>query len=191
METVEHTLSRLLAHERIRAARRHVERADDVTLARQAALSATPAPTGAEAARGARVAELFREIGLAHVGIDQAGNVRGWFGNGDGAAPVVLAAHLDTVFGPEVDVRVTRHGQRLEGPGISDNARGLAALVAVAEALVATRVVTARPILFAATVGEEGSGDLRGVKYLLNGKHNVGTQHAAPLHATQIGRAHV
>jgi acetylornithine deacetylase/succinyl-diaminopimelate desuccinylase-like protein len=184
VKTVEHTLSRLLAHERIRAARRHVERADDVTLARQAALSATPAPTGAEAARGARVAELFREIGLAHVGIDQAGNVRGWFGNGDGSAPVVLAAHLDTVFGPQVDVRVTRHGQRLEGPGISDNARGLAALVAVAEALVATRVVTTRPILFAATVGEEGSGDLRGVKYLLNGKHNVGTQHAAPLHAT-------
>src|SRR5207302_8252198 len=162
-------IARLLAHERIRAARRHVERADELTLARQAALSATPAPTGAEAARGARVAELFREIGLAHVGVDQAGNVRGWFGNGDGSAPVVLAAHLDTVFGPEVDVRVTRHGHRLEGPGISDNARGLAALLAVAEALVATRVPTARPILFAATVGEEGSGDLRGVKYLLNG----------------------
>jgi len=171
---VEHTLSRLLAHERIRAARRHVERADDVTLARQAALSATPAPTGAEGARGARVAELFREIGLSHVAVDQAGNVCGWFGNGHGSAPVVLAAHLDTVFGPEVDVRVKRRGQRLEGPGISDNARGLAALVAVAEALVATGVATARPILFAATVGEEGSGDLRGVKYLLDGKRETG-----------------
>ena len=181
MKAVEHTLSRLLAHERIRAARRHVERADERTLARQAALSATPAPTGAEAARGARVAELFREVGLTDVGLDHAGNVRGWYArNGEGPAvgaqhaaplpaPVVLAAHLDTVFGPEVDVRVTRHGQRLEGPGISDNARGLAALVAVAEALVATGVTTARPILFAATVGEEGSGDLRGVKYLLNG----------------------
>jgi len=178
---VEHTLSRLLAHDRIRAARRHVERADAVTLARQAALSATPAPTGAETARGARVAELFREIGLAEVAVDQAGNVRGWFGNGNGSGPVVLAAHLDTVFGPEVDVRVTRRGHRLEGPGISDNARGLAALVAVAEALVTTGVTTARPILFAATVGEEGSGDLRGVKYLLNGTHNVGAQHAAPL----------
>ncbi len=174
-------ISRLLAHERIRAARRHVERADDVTLARQAALSATPAPTGAEGARGARVAELFREIGLSHVGVDQAGNVCGWLGNGRGSAPVVLAAHLDTVFGPEVDVRVKRRGQRLEGPGISDNARGLAALLAVAEALVATGVPTARPILFAATVGEEGSGDLRGVKYLLNGRHDVGAQHAAPL----------
>jgi tripeptide aminopeptidase len=74
------------------------------------------------------------------------------------------------VFGAEVDVAVARRGHRLEGPGISDNARGLAALVAVAEAMVTARVPTARPILFAATVGEEGSGDLRGVKYLLNGK---------------------
>jgi len=167
-------IARLLAHDRIRAARRHVERADDVTLARQAELSATPAPTGAEGARGARVAELFREIGLSQVGVDQAGNVRGWLGNGHESAPVVLAAHLDTVFGPEVDVRVRRRGQRLEGPGISDNARGLAAVLAVAEALVATGVTTARPILFAATVGEEGSGDLRGVKYLLNGKREAG-----------------
>jgi acetylornithine deacetylase/succinyl-diaminopimelate desuccinylase-like protein len=178
---VDHIVSRLLAHQRIRAARRHVERADDVTLVRQAALSATPAPTGAEGARGARVADLFREVGLSDVGVDQAGNVRGWFPNGNGAAPVVLAAHLDTVFGPDVDVRVTRHGQRLEGPGISDNARGLAALVAVAEALVTARVPLGRPVLFAATVGEEGSGDLRGVKYLLNGKNDVGAQHAAPL----------
>jgi acetylornithine deacetylase/succinyl-diaminopimelate desuccinylase-like protein len=179
---MEHTLSRLLAHERIRAARRHVERADDVTLERQAALSATPAPTGAERARGAQVAALFREVGLSDVAVDQAGNVRGWFGHRTGSAPVVLAAHLDTVFGPDVDVRVTRRRQRLEGPGISDNARGLAALVAVAEALIATGVTTARPILFAATVGEEGSGDLRGVKYLLNG----GMADGGPGHATPI-----
>jgi tripeptide aminopeptidase len=167
---VDHAVSRLLAHERIRAARHHIERTDEVTLARQAALSAVPAPTGAEGQRAARVAELFRQIGLSDVAVDQAGNVHGWFGkNGDASAPVVLAAHLDTVFGAEVDVAVERRGQRLEGPGISDNARGLAALVAVAEAMVTARVPTGRPILFAATVGEEGSGDLRGVKYLLNG----------------------
>ena len=172
-------ISRLLAHERIRAARHHIERTDEVTLARQAALSAIPAPTGAEGRRAAHLAELFREIGLSDVSIDHAGNVHGWLGkNGRGEAgevggPVVLAAHLDTVFGAEVDVAVERRGQRLEGPGISDNARGLAALVAVAEAMVAARVPVARPILFAATVGEEGSGDLRGVKHLLNGKHDV------------------
>src|SRR5207247_2504680 len=110
----------------------------------------------------------------------------GWLGKngrretGD-SGPVALAAHLDTVFGADVNVTVERRGQRLEGPGISDNARGLAALVAVAEAMVAARVPATRPVLFAATVGEEGSGDLRGVKYLLNGKHSVGAQHAAPL----------
>src|SRR5216117_666442 len=185
-------ISRLLAHDRIRAARHHIERTDELTLARQASLSAIPAPTGAEGQRAARVAELFREIGLTNVSVDQAGNVQGWLnGNGekgDGGAqhaaplqaPVVLAAHLDTVFGADVGVAVERRGHRLEGPGISDNARGLAALVAVAEAMVATRIPVARPILFAATVGEEGSGDLRGVKYLLNGKHSVGAQHAAP-----------
>src|SRR5216684_1056730 len=190
---MEHAVSRLLAHERMRAARHHIERTDEVTLARQAALSAIPAPTGAEGRRAARVAELFREIGLTDVAVDRAGNVHGWIRtNGDrspvGAqhaaplpAPVVLAAHLDTVFGAEVDVAVERRGQRLEGPGISDNARGLAALVTVAEAMVVARVPASRPILFAATVGEEGSGDLRGVKYLLNGKHTAGAPHAAPL----------
>jgi len=130
------------------------------------------------------VAELFCEIGLRDVTVDGVGNVLGWAG-GEGAdagaqhaaplpAPVVLAAHLDTVFGPEVNVAVERRGPRLEGPGISDNARGLAALLAVADAIVATRLPTARPILFAATVGEEGSGDLRGVKHLLNGKRETG-----------------
>src|SRR3989475_119821 len=171
---VDHALSRLLAHDRIRGARHHSERPDEGTLPRQAALSAIPAPTGAEGRRAAHVAELFRTIGLCDVMVDHAGNVHGWLGkNGEKSAPVVLAAHLDTVFGAEVDVAVERRGQRLEGPGISDNARGLAALVAVAEAMVAARVPVARPILFAATVGEEGSGDLRGVKYLLNGKHTA------------------
>ncbi len=180
---MDHAVSRLLAHERIRAARHHIERTDEVTLARQAALSAIPAPTGAEDRRAARLAELFREIGLTDVAVDHAGNVHGWMRtNGDrSSAPVVLAAHLDTVFGADVDVAVERRGQRLEGPGISDNARGLAALVTVAEAMVVARVPASRPILFAATVGEEGSGDLRGVKYLLNGKHTAGAQHAAPL----------
>src|SRR5207302_59647 len=114
--------------------------------------------------RAAHVAELFRAVGLHDVTIDEVGNVYGWTGSNGGRAyaPVVLSAHLDTVFGPEVNVAVERRGQRLEGPGISDNARGLAALVAVAEAMVVTRVRTARPVLFAATVGEEGSGDWRG-----------------------------
>ena len=159
----------LLTLARIRAARVHIERSDETTLARQATLSAIPAPTGAEDARGARVAEMFREVGLQDVQVDEVGNVRGWYGGEStehGAGSVVLSAHLDTVFGPELDVSVSRHGPRLEGPGIADNARGLAALITIGEALVRARVATQRPVLFAATVGEEGSGDLRGVRHL-------------------------
>ena len=86
-------ISGLLGHDRVKAARQHIERTDDVTLARQAALSAIPAPTGAEAQRAARVAELFREGGLPDVRIDEAGNVSGWVngnggkGKGEGATP--------------------------------------------------------------------------------------------------------
>jgi len=161
-------IAALLANDRIRAARAHIERTDEVTLARQAALSAIPAPTGAEAARGRRVAEMFGDAGLDDVTIDAVGNVRGWCGKREtGNDCVVLSAHLDTVFGPELDVSVSRRGLRLEGPGIADNARGLAALVTVGEALTRARVHAERPILFAATVGEEGSGDLRGVRHLL------------------------
>src|SRR3989441_1741349 len=116
-------ISGLLGHDRVKAARQHIERTDEATLARQAALSAIPAPTGAEAERAARVAELFREAGLREVRIDEAGNVSGWaHGNGGSErgeggrghpvpAPVVLSAHLDTVFGPDVDVSVERRGR--------------------------------------------------------------------------------
>ncbi len=157
----------VLLSERVRTARAHIERSDEATLGRQAALSAIPAPTGAEGARGARVAEMFGEAGLDEITIDAVGNVRGWCGKRESRNDcVVLSAHLDTVFGPELDVSVSRHGPRLEGPGIADNARGLAALVAIGEALVRAEVETRRPVLFAATVGEEGSGDLRGVRYL-------------------------
>ena len=157
----------VLLNERVRTARAHIERSDEATLGRQAALSAIPAPTGAEGARGSRVAEMFGEAGLGEITIDAVGNVRGWCGKREtGNDCVVLSAHLDTVFGPELDVSVSRRGPRLEGPGIADNARGLAALVAIGEALVRAQVETRRPVLFAATVGEEGSGDLRGVRHL-------------------------
>src|SRR5689334_23715395 len=90
----------LLSHARVRAARAHIERSDETTLARQATLSAIPAPTGAESARGARVAEMFRDAGLGDVTIDDVGNVRAWHGDPRAAECVAISAHLDTVFGP-------------------------------------------------------------------------------------------
>ncbi len=161
------SIDAVVAHDRVRAARHHIERSDESTLVRQAALSAIPAPTGAEGARGAHLATLFRDAGLSDVAVDEVGNVTGWMGTRRDDA-VVLSAHLDTVFGEELDVSVERSGARLAGPGISDNARGLAALVTVAEALVRARVATRRPVRFTATVGEEGHGDLRGVRHLFD-----------------------
>jgi len=157
----------LLSHPSIQAARRHLERTDAITLARQAEVSALPAPTGSEGRRAARVAELFRDAGLREVFVDEVGNVHGWQGEGGSAeAAIVLVAHLDTAFSGDVDVRVRRSGDRLEGPGISDNARGVVALVAVAEALGVAGIPLQRPVLFAATVGEEGAGDLKGMRHL-------------------------
>lgn len=112
---------------------------------------------------------MLNDAGLESVSIDAVGNVHGWHGKREtGNGCVALSAHLDTVFGPELDVSVSRKGLRLEGPGISDNARGLAALVTLGEALVRARIETQRPVLFAATVGEEGAGDLRGVRHLFS-----------------------
>jgi acetylornithine deacetylase/succinyl-diaminopimelate desuccinylase-like protein len=161
------SIHELFEHDSIRVARSFIEHSDEATLARQAALSEIPAPTGAETARAQRVAEMLAAVGLHDVSIDAVGNVRAWHATTSHDDCVVLCAHLDTVFGPDLDVSVSRRGARLEGPGIADNARGLAALVAVGEALRKALVETRRPVMFAATVGEEGSGDLRGVRHLL------------------------
>jgi tripeptide aminopeptidase len=165
-------ITALLEHPRIADARAAIETSDAETLALQSAVSAIASPTGLESRRAAWLADRFRDAGLAGVRLDDAGNVHGWLGERSRGPAVVLAAHLDTVFGSEVDVTVRRErdGVRLEGPGISDNARGLAALVALARALSRASVPLSRPVLFAGTVGEEGSGDLRGVRHLFGVK---------------------
>lgn len=165
-------IAELLGHPQVIAARAFLERTDDLTLARQVELSSIPAPTGGEGARGTHLATLFRHAGLRDVATDAVGNVRGWSGVPD-AAPVVLTAHLDTVFAGDLPHAVARRGARLEGPGIADNARGLAALVALADTLKGAGCATRRPVLFVATVGEEGAGNLRGVRHLLDGGHTL------------------
>jgi len=165
-------MAALLEHPRIADARAAIEASDAETLALQSAVSAIASPTGLESRRATWLAERFRDAGLTGVKLDDAGNVHAWLGERSRGPAVVLAAHLDTVFGSEVDVTVRRErdGVRLEGPGISDNARGLAALVALARALSKASVPLARPVLFAGTVGEEGSGDLRGIRHLFGAK---------------------
>jgi len=125
----------------------------------------TPAPTFAEAARAALVSALAAEAGL-EPRIDEVGNVVVPVPGGRGPR-LLLAAHLDTVFPADTDVTVRRAKGRLCAPGIGDNSAGLAVALYYLRTLEAG---TCRPRLtFAATVGEEGLGDLRGIRHLLNG----------------------
>lgn len=152
--------------EQLAPARAALAAADAQVLVDQVALSSVPAPTGAESARGEQVAARFRALGLRDVHADEVGNVRGTRAGLVNDAPVVLCAHLDTVFPAGEDVRVRSDGQRLLGPGIVDNARGLAGMLALARVIDGVSLHTRRSIVFVATVGEEGCGDLRGAKHL-------------------------
>ncbi len=141
-------------------------------LPRLVELTEIEAPPFGEAARGKRFAEMLTATGLAHVAVDEVGNVLGhWPGDGR-PDTVAMVAHLDTVFpaGTDVNVRgpqVDELGRRRwYAPGIGDNSRGLVLLLTLAEALAAADLGTRKNILFIGSVGEEGLGDLRGVKHL-------------------------
>jgi tripeptide aminopeptidase len=132
----------------------------------QVRITEIPAPPYHEEARAAYLKKLLTSAGL-QVQIDATGNV---IGELTGTSPdiVMLSAHLDTVFPEGTDVHVKREGGRLLAPGISDNGTGLAALVAVARALREAKIKPSKTILFVADVGEEGEGNLRGMRALVD-----------------------
>ena len=131
------------------------------------ALNEIPAPPFKEQARAKAYVEMLRQQGLTDVEIDAEGNAMG-LRKGTGGGPMVaVVAHLDTVFPEGTDVKVKRQGTRLAAPGIGDNTRGLALMLAVIRAMQAAKFQTAGDMLFVGNVGEEGEGDLRGVKFLL------------------------
>lgn len=132
----------------------------------QARITAIPAPPFQEAERGAYLKKLLGSAGL-RVSADKSGNIIGELPGSNEKEVVMLTAHLDTVFPPGTLVKVKREGSRLTGPGISDNGTGLAALVALARALREAKLKPERTILFVADVGEEGEGNLRGMKMLV------------------------
>lgn len=129
----------------------------------QARLTSIPAPTFHEAERAAEVKKLLGAAGL-RMHSDKAGNVIGELPGVLDAELIILSAHLDTVFPPGADLRLRREGKRLLAPGISDNGAGLAGLIAVATALHEARFKPQRTILFVADVGEEGEGNLAGMR---------------------------
>src|SRR5687768_16369021 len=160
--------TKLVADPAIKAAIEAIRTAEPQTIEDQIRICEVEAPPFKEAKRAEVYARMFRDAGLQNVRIDKEGNV---LGDRPGAQPrprVILSAHLDTVFPEGTDVKVKRDGTILRGPGIGDDCRGLAVLLAVIRAMNQAKIQTPGTITFVGTVGEEGLGDLRGVKYLFN-----------------------
>ena len=130
-------------------------------------LARIPAPPFGEQSRSEWLLERFIELDLADVHADEVGNVFG-VRSGNGGTYVAVSAHMDTVFPAGTPLNVRQQGVKLFGPGVSDNGAGLAALLATAAALRSARVQTTAPILFIANVGEEGEGDLRGMRHIFS-----------------------
>ena len=144
-----------------------IDKNEEWVTEQQIRLTEIPAPEFNEALRGEALRKLFEASGLK-ARTDKAGNVIGERPGSDGISVVLIVAHLDTVFPAGTDVTVKRTGDRLEAPGISDNGAGLAAIVGLGRALYESKIRTTKSIVLAGDVGEEGEGNLRGIRALVD-----------------------
>lgn len=159
-------VTRILASDAYARAVAQLDADHDRTVADIITLTEIPAPPFAEEVKAAHYLEMLRAHGLEDVELDGIGNAMGLRrGSGNGGL-IVVAAHLDTVFPAGTDVRVRRQGSKLFAPGVGDDTRSLAVLLAYIRAMDAADIKTRQDILFVGDVGEEGLGDLRGVRYL-------------------------
>ncbi len=167
-QSADTTIKQMMDLPKIKQALENLKVTEPQTINEQIKVCEIPAPTFQEARRGEWFKQRFTELGLKNVRVDKVGNVLGER-PGKNAGPVlVLAAHLDTVFPEGTDVKVKREGSILKAPGIGDDCRGLAVILAIARALNEAKIETEGTIIFVANVGEEGLGDLRGVRHLFN-----------------------
>lgn len=166
-ESVVERMKTLMASETFAKARASLDAGWERLLQDIITLTEIPAPPFHEAERARAYAGMLKAVGLSDVEIDAEGNATGLRNGRNAGGPILaLGAHLDTVFPPGTDVTVRREENRLSAPGIGDNGCGLGLLLALARALDHAGVQTERDILFVGNVGEEGDGDLRGVRHL-------------------------
>ncbi|MBV9573608.1 MAG: M20/M25/M40 family metallo-hydrolase, partial [Acidobacteriales bacterium] len=132
----------------------------------QMEMAAIPSPPFGEAARGEWLKRRFQELGLLEIRVDEVGNIFGQRQGTTGEDYVSISAHIDTVFPDGTPLDVRQDGTRLFGPGISDNGAGATAMLAVAGSLRAANIPHSLPLLFIGNVGEEGEGDLRGMRHI-------------------------
>lgn len=171
----------LAAQRRVHQAFRWLHLHDGLLLDWQRALVSIPAPPFGEQARAAWLLAQFQSLGLMSASIDAEGNVCGLLPTLDEGAVVeppvaavtrdeartlVISAHIDTVFPAGTPVEPTVEGARIVAPGACDNASGVTGLLAIAAALLDGAFTLSCPVLFVGNVGEEGEGDLRGMRYL-------------------------
>jgi len=153
---------------RVRSALDSLRAADAWLIEQQISICQIEAPPFKERRRAEDFAARFRALGYANARLDSIGNVIVERPGDPGEPVLVLSAHLDTVFPEGTDVTVRQSGDTLRGPGIGDDCRGLAVLLAIGRSLNETSVRTRGTIIFVGTVGEEGAGNLRGVRHLLD-----------------------
>jgi tripeptide aminopeptidase len=162
----ETTVQQILANERFRRAAETLAAEHDRTVGDIIRLTEIEAPSFNENVRAQTWHDMAKAHGLDDLEIDAEGNVTG-IRRGIGNGPLIcVAAHLDTVFPGGTDVKVRREGTKLFAPGVGDDTRSLAVLLAWLRALDAAKIDTRADILFVADVGEEGTGDLRGMRHL-------------------------
>lgn len=162
-------LARLAADPRCARSLAWIERNSAWLTDQQVRLTEIPASEGREARRAEAVKSLFAESGWKSA-IDSTGNVvaeRPGLEKSDQHGVILFAAHIDTVFPENTEIKIKREARRLVGPGISDNGAGIASLVGLAHALHESRVQTEKTIVLAGDVGEEGEGNLRGIRGLV------------------------
>ena len=164
-EEFQREVARLAASPEVRSAFNWFRTQEPQLLHWQMEMARIAAPPFGESARGAWLAERFREVGLDDVRIDDVGNVFGTH-PGFGRRYVALSAHIDTVFPANTPLNIRQQGSRIYGPGVSDNGAGVAAMLAIAALLRAVRIRHALPFVFVGNVGEEGEGDLRGMRHI-------------------------
>lgn len=161
-------LGDLLKRSEIQHAVAWIETAGEHFVQELTAISQIAAPTFGEGPRAEHVARRLRELGADDLRGDAAGNVIARLGGELEGPGVLVAAHLDTVFGPDTDVTVSRREGRLHGPGTGDNGAGLAGLLLMLEAMHTAGVRPERPLWLVATTAEEGLGDLRGMRAVMH-----------------------
>jgi tripeptide aminopeptidase len=165
--TAQQEVARLAASPEVRSAFNWFRLQEPQLTHWQMEMARIPAPPFGESARAEWLAERFREVGLDDVRIDDVGNVFG-IHPGFGRRYVALSAHIDTVFPANTPLNIRQQGSRIYGPGVSDNGAGVAAMLGIAALLRSVRVRHALPFVFIGNVGEEGEGDLRGMRHIFS-----------------------